>query len=52
MFLKIWQILQENTCVGVFFKNKKTPIQVFTCEIGEIFKNTYFVEHLWTTAEI
>ena len=25
---------------------KKTPTQVFSCEIWEIFKNTFFTEHL------
>ena len=43
MLLKILQILQENTCVGVSFKQtcffNKTPTQVFSCEICEIFKN-------------
>ena len=29
---------------------KKTPIQVFSCEYWEIFKNTYFEEHLRTAA--
>ena len=27
-----------------------SPTQVLSCEICEIFKNTYFVEHLQTTA--
>ena len=25
---------------------------MFFCEIYEIFQNTYFEEHLWTTSEI
>ena len=28
---------------------KKAPTQVFSCEIYEIIKNTYFEEHLRTT---
>ena len=24
---------------------------MFSCEISKIFKNTYFEEHLWTTAD-
>ena len=28
----------------------ETPKQVFFCEFCEIFKNTYFVEHLLTAA--
>ena len=31
-------------------KNKETPVQVFSCEFCEIFKNNFFVEHLWATA--
>ena len=31
-------------------KQKETPTQVFFCKICEIFKNTYFEEHLRTTA--
>ena len=29
---------------------KDTPAQVFPCEFNEISKNTFFIEHLWTTA--
>ena len=29
---------------------KKTPTQVLSCEICQIFRNTYFEEHLGTTA--
>ena len=29
---------------------KKTPTQILSCEICKIFKNTYFKEHLRTTA--
>ena len=29
---------------------KKTPTQVISCEYCEIFKNTYFEEHLCTAA--
>ena len=57
MFLKISQYSHENTCVGVFFNKvaslqacnfikNETPTQVFSCEYFEIFKNTYFQEHL------
>ena len=31
-------------------QNKETPTQVFSCEYCEIFKNTYFEEHLQTAA--
>ena len=30
--------------------SKETPTQVFSCEYGEIFKSTYFEEHLRTAA--
>ena len=30
----------------------ETPTQVFSCEYCEIFKNTYFEEHLRTAANV
>ena len=63
MFLQNSQNLQENTCATVsfliklqasacnFFK-KETLAQVFPCEFCEISKNTFFTEHLWTTASV
>ena len=63
VFLKISQNSQENPCARVSFliKNfkklfniklylKETLAQVFSCEFCEIFKNTFFTEHHWTTA--
>ena len=31
-------------------KKRETPIQVYSCDTCEIFKNIYLGEHLWTTA--
>ena len=31
---------------------KETLAQVFSCEFCEIFKNTFFTEHIWTTASV
>ena len=31
------------------FIKKGTLAQMFSCEFCEIFKNTFFTEHLWTT---
>ena len=28
----------------------ESPAQMFSCEFGEISKNTFFTEHLWSTA--
>ena len=53
MFLKVLQIQQENTCVGVFsitlqsllrlqLLQKEIPTQVFSWEICGIFKHTFF----------
>ena len=53
MLLKISQISQENICLSLFLIklqapeglqrfSKETPTQVFSCEIYEIFKNTFF----------
>ena len=55
MFLEILQNSQENTCARVSFFNKvagrnfmekETLAQVFSCEFGEISKNTFLTEHL------
>ena len=32
------------------FIKKETLAQVFSCEFWEISENTFFTEHLWTTA--
>ena len=29
---------------------KETLAQTFSCEFGEIYKNTFFTVHLWTAA--
>ena len=34
------------------FIKKKTPTQVFSCEIWEIFKNNFFTEHRWLLLEV
>ena len=51
VFLKILEISQGRTCVGVSFL-KETPPQVFSCEIREIFKNSYFEEYLRKEKEV
>ena len=62
VFLKISQISQENTCDRASFLiklqaynnliKKESLTQVSSCEICEIFKKTFFIEHLRTTASI
>ena len=41
----------KHLCQSLFFKKnfikKETLAQVFSCEFCEIFKNTFFTEHLW-----
>ena len=32
------------------FIKKETMAQMFSCEFCEVSKNTFFTEHLWTTA--
>ena len=55
VFFKISQNSQENTCARVFFNKdceacnfikKEALAQVFFCEFGEIFMNTFLTEHL------
>ena len=53
LFLKTLQYSQENFCVGVSSGAtllKKTLTQVFSYEYCEIFKNSYFEDHLLTAA--
>ena len=44
MFLEILQGLQ--------FYKREALAHVFSCEYCEIFKNSFFTEHLWTTASV
>ena len=42
---------RKHLCQSLFnFSRKETLVQVFSCEICEIFKNTFFTEHLRATA--
>ena len=61
VFLEFLQIsLGKNMCLSLFLKIlefwgpttllKKTPTQVFSCQIYKLFKKNYFEEHLWTSA--
>ena len=57
VFLKILQNLQENNRTRVTFliklqAKKETLAQVFSCEFCNIFKNTFFTEHLRTAASV
>ena len=57
MFLKSLPIYRKRPVAESLFSasacnfiKKETLVQVFSCEFCEIFKNTYFEEHLRTTA--
>ena len=64
VFLEISENSQKNTCARDAFLiklqilllrpatllKKESLAQVFFCEFCEISKNTFFTEHLWTTA--
>ena len=62
IYRKISQISQENTCVEVYFLiklqasgcfiKKETPTHVFSCEIWDIFKNTFFYRIPLVTASV
>ena len=63
VFLEISQNSHENICAGVsfliklqagacIFIKKETLAQVSPCDFCEISKNTFFTEHLWTTASV
>ena len=53
----------KHLCQSLFFNKvaglrlatlskKKTLAQVFSCDFCEVYKNTFFTEHLWTTASV
>ena len=60
VFLEISQNSLENACIRVSFLvnlqasalQKETLVRVFSCEFCKFSKNTFFTEHLWTTASI
>ena len=56
MLLKILSYSQEKTCAGDYFLIKvhtsMRPTQVCSSEYWNIFKNTYFKEHLRTAASV
>ena len=49
---KFINFIGKHLCWALQLYWKGTPTQVFSCEFCEIFKNTYFEEHLRTTASI
>ena len=51
----LYQSLFFNKVAGLrptTFIKKETTAQVFSCELCEISKNTFFIEHLCTTGSI
>ena len=46
VFLEISQNSLENTCDRVSVLEIETLAQVFSCELREISKNTFFTEHV------
>ena len=58
LFRNFTKFIGKHLCQGLFFNKvaglnfikKETLAQVFSCEFRKIFKNTFFTEHLWTTA--
>ena len=61
MKLKISRNSQKNTCVGGSFLTKfqacnfikkETSTQMFSCEFFEMFRNTFFTEHLRMSASV
>ena len=47
---KVFLEISQNSLVFSNFIQKEPLTQVFSCEFCEISKNTFFTEHLWTTA--
>ena len=47
---KIWTCAKPVRGQACNFMKKETQAQLFSYEFCEIFKKTFFTEHLWTTA--
>ena len=45
-------VLNEVAGLACNFIKKESLAQVFSCECCEISKNTFFTEHVWTTASV
>ena len=45
-------VLRKTKLQAYNFIKKEALAQVFFCEFCEVFKNTFFTEHLWTTASV
>ena len=54
VFLRISQNSVENTLLKATCNHmkKETVAQVLSCEFREVFKNTFFIEHLLATASV
>ena len=62
VFLNVTKFTGKHMCHSLFFNTvaggacnfikKETLAQVFLCEFCEIFKNTFFTEHLMETASL
>ena len=50
LFWSLFLIKLQASGLGLQLYQKETPKKAFSCEICEIFKNTYFGKHLRTTA--
>ena len=48
---KVFLEISQNSRACNFIKTE-TLTQVFSCEFSEIFKNTFFTEHVWATDSI
>ena len=46
------ELVSQAQEVSCNFIKKETPIQVFSCESDETFKNNFFVDHIQTTASV
>ena len=40
----------KHLCQSLFLIKKETLAQIFSCEFCKICMNTFFTEHLWSTA--
>ena len=52
VFFKNFAKLTRKHLGCILFFNKKTPVQILSCDLYGIFNNTYFVTHLRKTASV
>ena len=51
-FAGTYRVQKGTLALGLQLYKKDTPTQMFSCEIFEMFKHTYFEKHLQTRVKV